>query len=134
MGTYIAGQLVKKLLSERIQVQGARVLIMGLTFKENCPDLRNTRVVDVVEELAEFGVAVDVYDPWVDSSEAKDEYDIMPIEHPEAGAYDGVVIAVAHDVFKEMGFSKLRSLGKPNAHVLYDLKYILSADQSDLRL
>jgi UDP-N-acetyl-D-galactosamine dehydrogenase len=133
MGAYIAGQLVKKMLKRRIQVQGAHVLIMGLTFKENCPDLRNTRVVDVVEELREFGVIVDVYDPWVEPSEAENEYGIAPIEIPISGAYDGIVLAVAHDEFRQIGAEGMRQLGK-SEHVLYDLKYILSADQSDLRL
>lgn len=133
MGAYVAGQLVKALLRKRIHVQGARVLMMGLTFKENCPDLRNTRVVDVIAELQDYGIEVDVYDPWVDAAEAQHEYGIMPIAQPAQGAYDGVILAVAHHQFADMGIEGLRKLGRDD-HVLYDLKYILPADQSDLRL
>jgi UDP-N-acetyl-D-galactosamine dehydrogenase len=133
MGAYVAGKLVKALLRKRIHAQGARVLIMGLTFKENCPDLRNTRVVDVIAELQEYGIEVDVHDPWVDSVEAQHEYGITTVAQPEAGAYDGVIIAVAHHQFAEMGAEGLRRLGRAD-HVLYDLKCILAADQSDLRL
>jgi UDP-N-acetyl-D-galactosamine dehydrogenase len=133
MGAYVVGQLVKAMLKRRIQVQGAHVLVMGLTFKENCPDLRNTRVIDVIAELRDYGTVVDVYDPWVDVTEAQHEYSITPIAQPQAGAYDAVVLAVAHTQFAEMGAPGLRKLGRED-HVLYDLKYILPADQSDLRL
>ncbi|GAA5089511.1 Vi polysaccharide biosynthesis UDP-N-acetylglucosamine C-6 dehydrogenase TviB [Paenalcaligenes hermetiae] len=133
MGAYVAAQLVKSMTKKRIQVQGSRVLIMGLTFKENCPDLRNTRVVDIVHELAEYDVNVDVYDPWVDASEVEKEYGIKPVAALEAGQYDAVVLAVAHDQFKQMGAEKIRALGK-QPHVLYDLKYVLDRDESDLRL
>ena len=133
MGAYVAGQLVKALLRKRIHVQGARVLVMGLTFKENCPDLRNTRVVDVIGELQDYGIEVDVFDPWVDPAEAEHEYGITAINQPDTNAYDGIVLAVAHKEFTEMGASGMRSLGRED-HVLYDLKYVLPADQSDLRL
>ena len=133
MGAYVAGQMVKALLNKRIHVQGARVLVMGLTFKENCPDLRNTRVVDVIAELQDYGIEVDVYDPWVDAAEAQHEYGITPIEKPESDTYDGMVLAVAHQEFAELGVEGMRKLGRTD-HVLYDLKYILPADQSDLRL
>lgn len=133
MGAYVAGQLVKALLRKRIHAQGARVLVMGLTFKENCPDLRNTRVVDVIAELQEYGIVVDVYDPWVDAAEAEHEYGITPISQPDTGVYDGIVLAVAHQEFTDMGLAEMRKLGRED-HVLYDLKYILPADQSDLRL
>lgn len=133
MGAYVAAQLVKSMTKKRIQVQGSRVLIMGLTFKENCPDLRNTRVVDIVHELAEYDVNVDVYDPWVDGSEAEKEYGIKPVAAPDVGQYDGIVLAVAHEQFKQMGAEKIRALGK-QPHVLYDLKYVLDRDESDLRL
>lgn len=133
MGGYVASQLVKAMIKRSIQVQGSRVLIMGLTFKENCPDLRNTRVVDIVAELAQYDVAVDVYDPWVDAEEAKHEYGLTPVAKPDTGAYDGIVLAVSHQQFVEMGAAAIRALGK-NDHVLYDLKYVLSADESDLRL
>ena len=133
MGAYVAGQLVKALLKRRIHVQGARVLVMGLTFKENCPDLRNTRVIDVVAELQDYGIIVDVHDPWVDVAEAKHEYGIAPVTQPREGAYDGVVLAVAHNEFAAMGAQGLRKFGR-EGHVLYDLKYVLSTDESDLRL
>jgi UDP-N-acetyl-D-galactosamine dehydrogenase len=129
----VAGQLVKALLRKRIHVKGARVLVMGLTFKENCPDLRNTRVVDVIDELQDYGVNVDVYDPWVDADEAQHEYGITPIEAPVPGTYDGIVLAVAHEGFAAMGAAGMRRLGRDD-HVLYDLKYLLPKDQSDLRL
>lgn len=133
MGAYVVSQLVKAMTRRRIHVQGARVLVMGLAFKENCPDLRNTRVVDIVNELREYNVDVDVHDPWVDAVEAQHEYGITPVGEPRQGQYDAIVLAVAHRQFAEMGASAIRALGKPQ-HVLYDLKYILPADQSDLRL
>jgi UDP-N-acetyl-D-galactosamine dehydrogenase len=133
MGAYVASQLVKAMLKQRIHVEGARVLVMGLTFKENCPDLRNTKVVDIISELQDFGVQVDCYDPWINSAEAEHEYGITPIAAPEAGDYDAMIMAVAHEQFAGMGVEQVRALGKP-AHVLYDLKYILPADASDLRL
>ncbi|QBR40825.1 Vi polysaccharide biosynthesis UDP-N-acetylglucosamine C-6 dehydrogenase TviB [Kerstersia gyiorum] len=133
MGRYVVSQLVKAMMKRRIQVQGARVLIMGLTFKENCPDLRNTRVVDIVKELKDYNVDVDVYDPWVDPAEAQHEYGITPVAQPAAGEYDGIILAVSHHQFVEMGAAAIRKLGKPE-HVLYDLKYVLLAVDSDLRL
>lgn len=133
MGSYVVSQLIKAMTKRRIQVQGSRVLVMGLTFKENCPDLRNTRVVDIVRELAEYNIDVDVYDPWVDPAEAVQEYGIEPVEQPRQGAYDGIVLAVAHQQFKDMSAAQIRALGKPE-HVLYDLKYVLTAEEADLRL
>jgi UDP-N-acetyl-D-galactosamine dehydrogenase len=133
MGAYVASQLVKAMLKKRIHVEGARVLVMGLTFKENCPDLRNTKVVDIISELQDYGVQVDCYDPWINSAEAEHEYCISPIAAPKAGEYDAVIMAVAHKQFAEMGVEQIRALGKP-VHVLYDLKYILPAGVSDLRL
>lgn len=133
MGEYVVSQLVKAMLKKRIHVQGARVLIMGLTFKENCPDLRNTRVVDIVKELAEYGIQVDVFDPWVKAEEAQHEYGIHPVAEPEQGAYDAIVLAVGHNQFKAMGVEQIRALGKAE-HILYDLKYLLTAAESDLRL
>ncbi|GLQ35959.1 nucleotide sugar dehydrogenase [Amylibacter marinus] len=133
MGAYVASQLVKQLLKARIQVDGAKVLIMGLAFKENCPDLRNTRIVDVIAELHEYGVEVDVYDPWIDCDEARAEYGISCIETPEPASYDAMVLAVAHNEFRDMGAKGIRTLGKETS-VLYDLKYVLSADDADLRL
>ena len=133
MGAYVVTQLVKAMTKRRQQVDGARVLIMGLTFKENCPDLRNTRVVDIVKELADYRVKTDVFDPWASTAEAQHEYGITPVQQPELGAYDAIIIAVAHHQFKTMGQQGIRALGKPE-HVLYDLKYLLPASGSDLRL
>jgi UDP-N-acetyl-D-galactosamine dehydrogenase len=133
MGAYVVAQLVKAMMQRRIQVDGARILVMGLTFKENCPDLRNTRVVDIVAELKEYNCQVDVYDPWISSEESEHEYGIRPITKLPSDAYDGIIVAVAHHQFKAMGEKAIRSLGK-KAHVLYDLKYILPANASDLRL
>jgi len=133
MGAYVVTQLVKAMISRRLQVDGARVLIMGLTFKENCPDLRNTRVIDIIEELKDYKVQTDVFDPWANPAQAQHEYGITPVQNPEAGAYDAIVLAVAHHQFKSMGAQVIRSLGKPE-HVLYDLKYLLPVDDSDLRL
>jgi UDP-N-acetyl-D-galactosamine dehydrogenase len=132
MGRYVVSQLVKALSHRRIHANGARILVMGLTFKENCPDLRNTRVVDIVNELKEFDCSVDVYDPWADADEAKHEYGLELTQAPQHGAYDGMIIAVAHDQFRELG-KDIRKFGK-NEHVLYDLKYVLDAADSDLRL
>jgi UDP-N-acetyl-D-galactosamine dehydrogenase len=133
MGAYVAGQMVKAMLKKRIQVDGARVLVLGLTFKENCPDLRNTRVVDVVAELAEYGINVDIHDPWANAEEARHEYGLEIIDQPQPGQYDGIVLAVAHSSFAEGQASALRRLGKAN-HVLYDLKHLFDASQSDIRL
>lgn len=133
MGAYVVSQLVKAMTKKRIQVEGAKVLVMGLTFKENCPDLRNTRVVDIVAELKDYNCDVDVFDPWVTSEEAKHEYDITPIEAPQSGVYDAIILAVAHRQFKDMGAAAIRTLGK-SAAVLYDLKYVLARQESDLRL
>lgn len=133
MGAYVAGQMVKAMLKKRIQVEGARILIMGLAFKENCPDLRNTRVVDVISELADYGIRVDVHDPWVDRKEAQAEYGIQLIETPEPGAYDGIILAVAHNGFVEAGAGLLKELGR-KVHVFCDLKSVFARDVGDLRL
>jgi UDP-N-acetyl-D-galactosamine dehydrogenase len=133
MGSYVAGQMVKAMLRRRIQVDGARVLVLGLTFKENCPDLRNTRVVDVVTELRDYGIEVDVFDPWVDAEEAEHEYGLRPIGEIELGYYDGVVLAVAHKEFIELGSEGIRAFGRAG-HVLYDLKHVLPMTAADVRL
>lgn len=133
MGGYVVSQLVKAMTQRRIHVQGARVLVMGLTFKENCPDLRNTRIVDIVKELGDYNVNVDVYDPWVQAEEAVQEYGITPLAELEDGKYDAVILGVAHRQFKAMGAAGIRKLGKPE-HILYDLKYVLLPAESDLRL
>ena len=136
MGEYVVTQLVKTMIKKRIQVEGAKVLILGLSFKENCPDVRNTKVIDIVHELKEYNIDVDVYDPWVDAKEAQHEYGISPIDditNLSSNSYDGIILAVAHNQFVEMGVEKIRALGKQN-HVLYDLKYLFDSEQSDIRL
>ncbi|WP_180174339.1 Vi polysaccharide biosynthesis UDP-N-acetylglucosamine C-6 dehydrogenase TviB [Acinetobacter sp. YH01022] len=133
MGAYVVTQLVKGMLKKRIQVEDAKVLILGLSFKENCPDIRNTRIIDIVNELKEYHVNVDVYDPWVDRAEAEHEYGIDPVSTLTENSYDAIILAVAHHQFKEMGVEKIRALGKAE-HVLYDLKYVLAQSESDLRL
>lgn len=132
MAAYVASQLVKALIKQRIQVEGANVLIMGLTFKENCPDLRNTKVVDIVRELEEYNIRVDIYDPWVSAIEAQHEYNITPVSEPMSGFYDGVILAVAHNQFKDLGDGIKQYVKKVS--VIYDLKYVLSQKTSTLRL
>ncbi|NQY63263.1 MAG: Vi polysaccharide biosynthesis UDP-N-acetylglucosamine C-6 dehydrogenase TviB [Alteromonadaceae bacterium] len=133
MGAYVVSQLVKQMLKNRIHVEGANVLIMGLTFKENCPDLRNTKVIDIVKELKEYNVDADITDPWCSSEAAEREYGLTLTEVPEQGKYDAIILAVAHDDFKDLGVENIRKLGK-ESHVLYDLKYLLSKDEVDMRL
>lgn len=134
MGAYVASQLVKAMVKDGIAVRGARVLILGLTFKENTPDLRNSRIIDVVRELEDFGIVVDVHDPWADAAEAQREYGVELLDDLDEGLYDGVVLAVAHNQFRDMGADRIRGLGKKDATVLYDLKHTLAADDADLRL
>ena len=133
MGSYVASQLIKAMAKKHIQVEGAKVLLMGLTFKENCPDLRNSRVVDIVAELRGYNCEVDVYDPWVTKEEVEHEYGITPITKIAADNYDAILITVAHQQFRSMGARVIRALGKANS-VLYDLKYVLPVTESDLRL
>lgn len=133
MGQHVAGNVVKLLLQRGLPVNGGRALIMGLTFKENCPDLRNTRVTDIIDELKSYGMQVDVWDPWVSAEEAEHEYGIRPIESPQDGRYESLVMAVSHHQFTELGVDKIRALGVPNA-VLYDVKYLFPASQTDGRL
>jgi UDP-N-acetyl-D-galactosamine dehydrogenase len=133
MGAHVAAQVVRLMTRKGINPVGARVLVLGLAFKENCPDLRNTRVVDIIAELAQFQAVVDVYDPWVDAAEALHEYDITPIVSPEAGQYDAVVLAVGHAEFAKLGGPGVRALGKANS-VVYDVKYVLPRDAVDGRL
>ena len=133
MGKYVANQVATLMTKKCIHIIDANILIMGLTFKENCPDLRNTRVVDLVEEFKGFNCSVDVYDPWVDKQEAHREYGITPVDGLAKGEYDAVVLAVSHDEFKKMSIEEINILGKDN-FVLYDIKYLLKADQVDGRL
>lgn len=133
MATHIVQEVIKLMSQKRISIVDANILIMGLSFKEDCPDLRNTKVVDLLSELAPYNANVDVYDPWVSHEEAVHEYGLDLVVEPEKGAYDAIVIAVSHEQFKKMGADGLHALGKDN-HVLYDIKYILNADDVDGRL
>ena len=133
MGAHVAERVVKLMTQKRIHVAGANVLIMGLAFKENCPDLRNTRVIDVIEEFKGYHAQVDVYDPWVDAAEAQHEYGLAPVAEPRAGHYDAIILAVSHQQFLDMGAEKIRTFGKPDS-VLFDVKYALPPDQVDGRL
>ena len=133
MGAYVAGQMVKAMLRRRIQVDGGRVLVLGLTFKENCPDLRNTRVIDVVRELQDYGIGVDVHDPWADPGEALVEYGLGLIGEPAKGYYDGVMLAVSHAVYQAMGVRELRAFGR-DPHVFYDIKSVFARSEVDIRL
>ena len=133
MSLYISSQIIKKMLDVSIAPKQSRILILGLAFKENCPDVRNTKVVDIVAELASYGAKIDVYDPWVDADEAKHEYGLELVNEPEQGAYDVVVIAVAHNQFRELGEKGIRAFGKKGS-VLYDIKYVLPAAAVDGRL
>lgn len=133
MGGYVVAQLVKRMVKERIQVEGAKVLVMGLAFKENCPDLRNTKVLDVIAELKEYNIAVDVVDPWCTAEAAAQEYGLKLTMEYKQNQYDAIIVAVAHDEFKHMGAEAIRKLGKAS-HVLYDLKYVFEKNSVDMRL
>jgi len=133
MGAYVAERVLKLMTQRRLRLVDARVLVLGITFKENCPDIRNTRAIDIVRELEGFHARVDVYDPWANPDETRHEYGISPIARPEPGSYDAVILAVAHRQFKEMGVEAIRTLGKPE-HVLFDVKGLLPADKVDDRL
>ena len=133
MGAYAAERVIKLMTQREIQVSGSKILILGLTFKENCPDIRNTRVVDIIKELHGYNARVDVYDPWVIPQEAEHEYRITPIKELEKGKYDAVILAVAHHQFQSMGVEGLRALCKPRA-ILFDIKSILPKEKVDARL
>ena len=133
MGPYIANEVIRLMVRKDINPVHARILILGLAFKENCPDLRNTRVVDIVHSLRGYNAAVDVYDPWVDAAEAEHEYAIRPIATPAAAAYDAIIVAVGHQQFVELGIDGIRAFGKP-ACVIYDVKYVLPREAVDGRL
>lgn len=133
MGAYVASEMVKAMIQKGITVKGTRVLVLGLAFKENCPDLRNTRVVDVIAELKDYGCDVDVHDPWVDANEAMHEHGIELVPDLQPGTYDGILLAVAHDTYAAMSSTELRALGK-DAHLFYDLKSVLPQGESDARL
>jgi len=133
MGAYIAGEVIRLMVCRGINPVRARVLVLGLAFKENCPDLRNTRVVDIVQSLASYNAQVDIYDPWVNAAEARHEYDLHLIEKPEKGAYDAVIVAVGHDEFRALSSEGIRAFGKPDS-ILYDVKYVLPREAVDGRL
>ena len=133
MGRYVAEQVIKLMMLRKIQVSGSRVLVLGLAFKEDCPDLRNSRVIDIINELQSYSVLVDVHDPWVAAADARHEYGIDLVQAPEPGKYDAVIIAVGHDEFRKLGEQGLRALCKPDA-VLYDVKYLLPPTAVDGRL
>jgi UDP-N-acetyl-D-galactosamine dehydrogenase len=133
MSLYISAQIIKQMLAESIAPKQSRVLMLGLAFMEDCPDVRNTKVVEIVAELASYGAKVDVYDPWVDADEARHEYGLDLVNEPEAGAYDVVVIAVAHNEFRALGEKGIRAFAKKRS-VLYDIKYVLPAEAVDGRL
>lgn len=134
MGSYVAEQLVKAMLKRRIQVNGSRVLIMGLTFKENCPDLRNTKVIDIIRELEEYGTAVDVWDPIADADEAKHEYDLKTVSIPKPSHYDGIIVAVAHDVIRDLGIETVKGYARNENSIIYDLKGVFPTLSVDLTL
>ncbi len=133
MGAYVAQQVIKLMTERRLLVSSSRVLVLGLTFKENCPDLRNSKVIDVINELKRFEAQVDVHDPWVDATAAEHEYGLKLTKSPKLGAYDAVVLAVAHRQFEALGVRKIRAFAKKN-HVLYDVKYLFAPEQTDGRL
>ena len=132
MGSFVCTQLIKAMLEKDISVNGAKVLVMGLTFKEDCPDLRNTKVTDIIKELAQYSVKVDVTDPMCNEAEAVHEYGINLCQ-PEPGVYDAIIVAVGHSQYKQMGIDVIKSYGKPNA-LIYDLKYLFDKSETDLRL
>ncbi|MDB5797087.1 MAG: Vi polysaccharide biosynthesis UDP-N-acetylglucosamine dehydrogenase TviB [Paucimonas sp.] len=133
MGGYIVGQLVKAMIHSRIQVENANVLVMGLSFKENCPDMRNSKVFDSIRELVKYNMNVDVYDPWIDADDARREYGIHVVEQPVPGKYDAIILAVSHRQFRELGANRVREFGKAS-HVLFDVKCVLPRHGADLRL
>ncbi|MAJ23541.1 MAG: Vi polysaccharide biosynthesis UDP-N-acetylglucosamine C-6 dehydrogenase TviB [Candidatus Pelagibacter sp.] len=133
MGDYVASQLIKEMKKKSIKISGAKILIMGLTFKENCADIRNSGVKNVIESLKNFNCNLDLYDPWVDKEDIKKTYDIHPKSSLNKNTYDGIIIAVAHDKFKTMGFNSIYDLCKKN-NVIYDLKYLFTSNKIDLRL
>ncbi len=133
MASFISSKIIKLLSNNNIKIHKSKVLILGLSFKEDCPDIRNTKVIDIVNELHDYKCEVDVFDPWVDHNEAKNEYGISLLKDINSNYYDGIIIAVSHSHFKKMGIKKIRSFGKEK-HVIYDLKYLFSSHQVDMRL
>ncbi|MGK0498680.1 MAG: UDP-N-acetyl-D-galactosamine dehydrogenase [Oceanicoccus sp.] len=133
MGSYVADSVIKLMMQKRLHVVDANILILGLTFKENCPDLRNTRVTDIITELAEYHANIDVYDPWADSGEAQQAHNIELISCPKKNHYDAIILCVGHEQFRNLGAEKIHQYGKTE-HVLYDVKYLLNKEDVDGRL
>lgn len=133
MGEYVVSRLVKTMLNEKIMVNGANVLLLGITFKENCPDIRNTKVVDIAHELKGYHVNLDIYDPWANNDEVEHEYGLSLVSEPKTGHYDAIIAAVAHDQFKAWSSSELQGLGKAKS-VIFDLKYMFDKSTVDIRL
>lgn len=133
MGAYVATELIKSMIKKRIQLESAKILIMGLTFKENCPDTRNTKVIDIAKELNEYNINYEIYDPWCSNEIAKKDFNLNIIQDVKSNNYDAIIIAVRHDIFKEMGVDNIRKLGK-KSHILYDLKHLFSIQDVDMRL
>ena len=133
MGCYVVDQVSRLMTQKRIHIVDSKILVLGLTFKENCPDLRNTRVIDIVEKFTEMHASVDVYDPWVDADEAYEEYGFRPVAEPDTGTYDAILMVVAHQQFIDLGTDAIRKYGKPD-HVLFDVKYVFPVEKTDGRL
>lgn len=133
MGLFVVGEVLDLMRKKNINIENANILIMGLAFKENCPDIRNTKVIDLVDEFKSFKCCIDVYDPWVDKDEALNEYNMKLIEYPEKDKYDAIVLAVAHDQFKDFSYKEIMAFGK-DKHVIYDIKYLLNINEVDGRL
>ena len=133
MSAHVCAKVLRLMALKHIDMVGSRILILGVTFKENCPDLRNTRVREIIDELRAYHARIDIYDPWADKDECERECGIRPVDAPEPGAYDAVILAVAHRQFRELGEAGIRALAKPNA-VIYDVKYVLPASSVDGRL
>lgn len=133
MGQYVATQMVKKLARNKIHIDEAKVLVLGFTFKGDCPDIRNTKIVDIIKELKSFNINVDIYDDWADKQEALDHYNIELIDTLHQGYYDGIVVAVDHSDYKKMGIDAVRALAKSN-HVVYDVKHVFEEEETDIRL
>tara|TARA_R110002094_G_scaffold91360_1_gene93595 strand:+ start:359 stop:760 length:402 start_codon:yes stop_codon:yes gene_type:complete len=133
MGSFVVGEVVKLMAIKKINIVGANILMLGLSFKENCPDLRNTRVIEMIDELQQLNAKVDVCDPWVNVEDVQAEYGLNLVETPANGDYDVIIIALAHDQFKALGARGIHAFGKAN-QVLYDIKYLLDSSETDGRL
>lgn len=133
MSSFVSSQLIKSLSQKNIEINSSNILMLGLSFKEDCPDIRNTKVVDIIKELREYNCCVSVFDPWVNHDEAKHEYGIDLINDLQKNFFDAIIISVAHNQFKKMGIKKIRSFCKQK-HIIYDLKHIFKKDDVDIRL